>query len=344
MTALLVVIGLLLVLALTFPLWRRRVQQTKWGVLLAYFVHSIIRRLGIGTTQVGFQPPGDLSRLDDDLRRIHRTFEVIRQQLGIQPTDLVGKRYLEVGSGANIGVGLLLAVHGCSEVVCLEKFVPFQQTEYMRQLYLRLRDGLSPAHQSAFDEIIDLTTEVKLLGDRVRFVRQSIIDPDLSFPDAYFDYISSCAVLMEIHEIDTVFAQLDRILKPGGQMTHTIDLSDYGMFSNRGYHKLEALTVPDWIYRICTASEGLSNRRLKDYYQDVMKRYSYEGGLVVQWTLFAERPYDPPLEVLEKGKHYGERELAYVAEIRPRLLPKYRALPDEDLIVSGIIMNAKKPM
>ncbi len=50
-----------------------------------------------------------------------------------------------------------------------------------------------------------------------------------------------------------------------------------------------------------------------------------------------------PREQLRRGEDYSQDTLAALASIRPRLLPRYRAMSDEDLMVQGIVYVARKP-
>ena len=69
-----------------------------------------------------------------------------------------------------------------------------------------------------------------------------------------------------LYTVEALAAYLDH-LRPGGYLLHKIDLRDYGMFTKYGYHPLEFLTVPDFVYRQMVESAGQPNRYLVDYYR-----------------------------------------------------------------------------
>ena len=77
-----------------------------------------------------------------------------------------------------------------------------------------------------------------------------------------FDMIVSNAVIEEIYDPTPIFKAQSELLRPGGVMVHRIDLRDYGMFSKYGFHALEFLTVPEWIYRHMVEGSGQPDRRL----------------------------------------------------------------------------------
>ena len=105
-------------------------------------------------------------------------------------------------------------------------------------------------------------------------------------------------------------------------MLHQVDLSDYGMFTSRGFPAQEFLTVPDWLYSEMTKHSGGPNRRLADYYRHQLR--TYEHTITVTHTYSGTSPQA-------------------VEEIRPRLLPRYQSLSAADLLTHGVFLNARKP-
>jgi len=121
-----------------------------------------------------------------------------------------------------------------------------------------------------------------------------------------------------------------------------IDLRDYGMFSKHGFHPLEFLTVPDSVYRYMVESVGQPNRKLVDYYRDRMASLGYSSSIYTTWILGQSSPPRKFRTDLRRGEDYSDDSLALVRAIRPRLLPRYQKLADEDLIVQSIILAAEK--
>src|SRR5262249_54880083 len=151
---------------------------------------------------------------------------------------------------------LLFAADGASYAVGIDKFVPFQTGPYYQQYYARLRDTLSPSQQTLYDRA--LRQDGLVLNTSVaQFVYKrdlpGIVN-DLG-PESY-DLIVSNAVLEEIYDPTPVLLAQGQLLRPGGLWVHMIDLRDYGMFSKHGFHPLEFLTVPDWVYRRMVEGSG----------------------------------------------------------------------------------------
>ncbi|MEO7649512.1 MAG: methyltransferase domain-containing protein, partial [Bryobacteraceae bacterium] len=244
--------------------------------------------------------------------------------------------------GENLGVALRFLSAGARRVVCLEKFVPFQNNAYTRDLYLALREQLPQEQRARFDAAVDLSKDVKLNETRLQYLRRGVEEAEVLTQKSSFDFVVSNAVLEEVYDTDAAFAAMDSVLKPGGYSLHKIDLRDYGMFTNQGFHPLEFLTIPDGIYRYMSESVGQPNRRLADYYRNTMARLGYRTTVFT--TVVLGRP-DLPLHkvTLQKGVDYTDTELDLIRRIRPRLLERYRSLPDEDLLVAGIFLMARKP-
>jgi hypothetical protein len=126
-------------------------------------------------------------------------------------------------------------------------------------------------------------------------------------------------------------------------MLHKIDLRDYGIFSGKGWHPLTFLTIPDWIYRLMTSDSAEPNRRMINDYRKKLNELGYEATLHIT-RVIGENANGPAHGTrLTHGVDYSDATLALIDEIRPRLLARYQAMPDEELMVSGIFVVAKKP-
>src|SRR5688500_1187585 len=115
--------------------------------------------------------------------------EVAEMVAGI---DLAGKRVLDVGSGLG-GVDILLAgKHGVAEVIGID--VEQQLVEAARALI-----------------------SAKGLTERVTF---QLVEPGpLPFPDGSFDLVFSKDAMVHIEDKATLYAEVLRVLRPGGWFT-----------------------------------------------------------------------------------------------------------------------------
>jgi hypothetical protein len=126
-------------------------------------------------------------------------------------------------------------------------------------------------------------------------------------------------------------------------MVHQVDFSDLGLFSGHGAHPLTFLTVPDRLYRAMGSQLGLSNRVLPGGYRDTLARLGYEVQVKVTKIRGEHDRLPAPSAELVSGRDFGERHAERVEQIRPRLLPRYRSLPVQELVSEAALIVARKP-
>lgn len=285
-------------------------------------------------------------RIEESLEYIRRVFQDYFQYGRLSGQDIEGKILLELGPGDNAGVALMFLAHGARRVYCLDKFYPIRDPERERRIYQELRKQLDPEQRRRFDDAIQLEPELVANPEKLELIHgRAAGEADRVFAARQFDIIFSRAVLEEVFDTDGVFAALDQILRPGGVLLHKIDLGDYGAFSQAGIHPLEFLTIPDWIYR-WIADDGRPNRRTLHYYRSKMKELHYTAEIFLSEVIGRNggcRPVAGRKTRLEKDADYEDWHLELVREIRPRLAAPFRHLDDEDLLVAGIFLVARKP-
>ena len=123
-----------------------------------------------------------------------------------------GFTVLEVGTGATNGSCYELAAQGAERAISLEPFVALNSAADAEQMAL---SGMRREELAA--RVQRLTSIAEL-------------------PDASVDCILSNSVLEHVTDLDTLFAQLTRVLRPGGFMLHIVDYRDH--FFRYPYHFL----------------------------------------------------------------------------------------------------------
>lgn len=255
--------------------------------------------------------------------------------------SLQGKRILELGPGDNLGVALKFLAAGAASVVCLDRFYSKRDTEHEREIYKALRERLSFEEQSRFDQAVTLSDTVQFNPERLQSVYGVSLEgfaEKLANDHEKFDLILSCAVLEEIYDPDPVFAAMDRLLAPGGNLVHVIDLGDYGMFRSQGMHPLTFLTISESIYKRMASDSGLPNRKRLRYYVEKMKELGYQSKFFVTSVLPKGR-LEPAAEYAP-GRFNHDSNL--VAEIRNKLAGDFKNLDEEQLLIDGVLMVATK--
>jgi SAM-dependent methyltransferase len=268
---------------------------------------------------------------------------------GLTFDSLKGIRVFELGFGDNVGVALKFIAAGAKKAVCLDKYYSKRNPEQQRLIYLALRETLADDEQRRrFDEAIDLSSGAQLNAEKIQCVYGSDIENASELADIEpFDLVVSRGAIQDIYNPDAAFATMDRILKPGGFMLHKIDLSDQGMFRENGMNPLTFLTISEPVYGLMAVDSGKPNRKLMNYYRQRMESLGYAPKMLVTGIIgvgvCGKGDIHPHMEKIGLGVDYQQSTLDLVAEVRSRLIPSFKDLPDGELIVDGIFIVARKP-
>jgi hypothetical protein len=334
-----------LVAAASYPVWKPVVRGNRWFVIVSNIGLDSLRRLGLKSDQIGQDvlaaPPE--SEIAPQIARMRKVYGQYLRYSGVRQADIPGKRILELGPGFTMSVPLLFAADGASYAVGVDKFVPFQTGPYYQRYYARLRETLDPAQQARYDRAIRLK-DLALDPSIVRLVyKRDVAGMTTELGPGSYDLIVSNAVIEEIYDPTPVLLAQCELLRPGGAMVHMIDLRDYGMFSKHGFHPLEFLTIPDWVYRRMVESSGMPDRRMLSYYRAAAVRMGYASEIYVSHVLGHPDPMPEPKLEIVKGVDYTDADVSLINAIRPRLQAQFRSLPDTELLAQSIIFVAHKP-
>lgn len=257
--------------------------------------------------------------------------------------SLRGKAVLELGPGDNRGVALCFLAAGVREFVSTDRFIPFRDPDRELEILRALAASRPPEASARIGSVV--------AGDAVDFTATPFTFlPETPIEDAVavlgagrFDLIVSRAVLEHVHDLSAAFDAMDRLLVPGGTMVHEVDLDDHGLFTGGGHNPLTFLTIGDRAYRwMGEESAGLPNRARIDWYEQQMRRLGYDAAFRVTHTVGSGDGLTPHPPLADWSP--GEDDLATVAAIRSRVLPRFRSVSDRDLAIAGFMLVAQKPV
>lgn len=166
-----------------------------------------------------------------------------RRRLGAylgRPWPLPGRRVLELGPGADLGVGLLLLHLGVARYDALDvhRLAASAPPAFYDRLLARLEipTGLPPeleADRPAADaggERPELERQLALAlrgdGDRLHYVCRPEFDPAV-FGDRTIDLVVSQAAFEHFDDVPAVVRGLSKVVKPGGLLVAEIDLQTH---------------------------------------------------------------------------------------------------------------------
>jgi len=202
---------------------------------------------------------------------------------------------------------------------------------------------LNDVKRQIFDEVVNLDEGVVGNAQKLLHVYGTgIEEAEKIFKPESFDFIVSRAVLEHLYDTDAAFSAMNRLLIPGGYMIHKIDFRDHGLFSDK-HHPLTFLSIPTSIYKLMSYDSGKPNRRLINYYRQKMIELAYDTKLFITAIVGSESEILPHKQVVTFGVDYFDSTVSLLNQIRPRLQTEFREMSDEDLMVSGIFLAARKP-
>jgi SAM-dependent methyltransferase len=317
-------------------------------MLVAYKIYhnwQFKRRFASGNTESLHGSTHSHIPLNDSLAYINNQFDDYLRYGELTPDRLRGARIFELGFGDNIGVALKFLANGVSQVVCLDKFYSKRDKEQERKIYQALRETLSDEERRRFDEAVDLSDGITPNPDQIKCIYGVDIEnaEELKTIEP-FDFVISRGAIQDIFEPDAAFAAMHRILKPGGLMLHKIDLSDQGMFREYGMNPLTFLTIPDSVYRLMAEGSGKPNRKKMSYYRNLLEALGYDVKILVTDIIGRGGRGDlsPHKESIAQGVDYSDETMSLVTEIRPKLSANFKEMTDEELLVDGIFVIARK--
>jgi SAM-dependent methyltransferase len=268
--------------------------------------------------------------LQQSLDYIDTVFDDYLRYGELRPADLERRRVLELGPGDNYGVALRFLASGAEHVVCVDRFATRRDDAQQDEIYEALRERLG----------VGATPD----PERLRVIEGVAVEEvDELLEASSVDIIVSRAVLEHLYDLDAAFAAMDQVLAPGGLMLHKVDFRDHGMFSDTGANPLTFLTIGERTYRLMSEHSGRPNRRLIDWYRAKLEGLGYDSRVLVTHLVGREEELTPHVEEAKLDPSSEARSLDLVSSIRPKLQPRFRALDDRDLGVSGVFIVARKP-
>jgi SAM-dependent methyltransferase len=147
----------------------------------------------------------------EKVRRVKRLLRQVRQR-GLK---LEGARVLDVGCGPAIDSLLVAALAPGVEVVGIDLDLPLRNNDQNGRMLRHLaREALAE---------VGLEGDIDAAMARLPVRTEAMDATAMSFGDATFDFCWSEAALEHITPLDTCFAEMSRVLRPGALAYHKVD-------------------------------------------------------------------------------------------------------------------------
>ena len=291
----------------------------------------------IGSTHRGFS-------LQESVSYINTVYDDYLRYGGLGKADLAGKNILEIGPGDNLGVALKFIAAGAAKVVCIDRIYPSRDKRQQYKIYMALRDCLGPGEKKRFDSAITLRDgKARFHDDKIKYVHGvDIKDADKVIKGENFDIIISRAALEHVYDIDSAIGVMDRYLRRGGYHMHKVDLRDHEMFTRDGYNPFFFLTIPAFTWGLMTKHCGKPNRKRADYFEKKFKELGYDYDVWITHLMTRTDEIMPHKKQITKVIDYNSEDIKIIDMIRSGLSAEFKQLSDENLLIGGIFIVARK--
>lgn len=318
---------------------KRLIKKSKYLIILRAILHGHGIKTRSGTAHKAMT-------LEQSLDYINRVFTDYMLYADLKYSDLKDKVVLEVGPGDNLGVALKFIAKGAQKIVCCDRFFSERDNNQQLEIYKALLESMNPDERERARQAIVISDHTfSFCNDKIDYVYGiSVEEAYKHFPKQSFDLIVSRAVLEHIYDSDQAIKSMHKLLKDNGLLIHKVDLRDHKIFSGAGMSELEFLTVPDFLWRWISPHGGKVNRNRIDFYRNNLSMLNYEYRLLTTHIVGHDYDMTPYKIDIEEGIDYTEKDLEEVFRIKPRMIKRFRALPEEDLLITGIfLVGRKKP-
>jgi SAM-dependent methyltransferase len=210
-------------------------------------------------------------------------WEAALKERGFGDSPFLDQRILELGPGADLGVGLLLAAKGAKSYVAFDKNP--------------LADRAPRALHKAIVESIEYPEARKRAADALKAYEAKkpttvIFKQDSSFsfswiPDASVDLIVSNAAFEHFDNVPRVLREVARVLAPGGVLCAHVDLQTHTRVL-RDRDPLNLYRYPAWVLRLAKFS-GIPNRVRPHVYEEVLSKLGFSPVSIIPVTQMKEK-------------------------------------------------------
>lgn len=231
--------------------------------------------------------------------------------------SLKGQSILELGPGADLGVGLILLAKGAKKYHALDRHSLVYSAP--KQFYQELFQGLEEARDGADVDTLRTQLEMTLNGnnDRLDYVVRKDFDV-MTFKGQDIDMVLSQAAFEHFNDIGQVFAKLGSVVRRGAVMVAEVDLQTHTRWI-READPLNIYRYSDFIYNLFKFP-GSPTRVTPSEYKTLLQNNGWQN---VQIT---------PLVVLEDE---------YMSRIQHTLNQRFHNRNDDMKILSMMICATK---
>lgn len=319
--------------------WLKRFPAAK---ISAYIVEDFIKGLKLSLGRIASSSGSTHSRGQSEDESIAYIENVIKTYKKIGNIENFSGTVAELGPGDSAGVAMLLRGEGCTQVDLIDRYYSDRDLEQQGKIYQLLANKHNLNHLKT----TDFWDEQKIAGINWKTgqAAEDYFSQCAQQKEPSYDFILSCAVLEHLYDPLDCLEQMVKCLKPGGQMLHTIDFRDHGMFTPI-QHELFYLQIPTSFYGMATRNAGRPNRVLTHRYQQLLEQLKQqeliEYSILVDYLVDVGK-IDPPQKFADIASDKQKQAINFVEEHRQNFASEFDGADSQDLAISGIFLRVIK--
>jgi len=321
-----------------YSTFRRRVKSATAGHFwLRYLLHAGYRALCAGTLVLTARTFSGSSHARNSVEQaIGYITSVFGTYKAAAAVERFHGRVAEIGPGDSCGVGLMFLADGCEKVDLLDRFFSLRNERHQRainRVLVQRFPQLTPALRNQdFSE--------SSFANLNRHYRKRAAAETFFETNKFYDFIVSCSVFEHLYDPMLALSAAASALNPGGVMLHSVDCRDHEQFS-QDFHELKFLELPPSLYAPLKWGGGPNRVRLSSYVE-VLRRQALDFTIYITALAGVPEPIPGGTILQEIPGSMLDASRQYISKVRHRLAKPFRDMSDEDLMVTGFLLVARK--
>jgi hypothetical protein len=305
--------------------WTRYLALALWLPLRAVLA-VVTGRTRAGSTHASID-------FDESLKYVTRVFDDYRIVAGV---DRFQGKIAEIGSGDSCGVALMFLAHGCEHIDLIDRFFSPRNDSRQREIN---RIIVSQHPELGSRCINDIYSESSFHGLERYYGENAAAETFFRNHNEYSAVVSR-AVFEHLYDPLAAIALSAKALVSGGIMVHFVDCRDHGLFSTH-FHELKFLELPALLYSPLKWRGNPNRIRLSSYVQ-ALKQAPVEYSIYVRHLagVSIELPECTAFDQIDKS--LLAESYSYVRSVRRRLARPFSQMDDQDLMVQGFAIYARR--
>ncbi|NJN29043.1 MAG: class I SAM-dependent methyltransferase [Synechococcales cyanobacterium RM1_1_8] len=216
--------------------------------------------------------------VDYDITTVDHWLSHLAQYCPAQ-SSIKGKKILELGPGADLGIALYLLALGAEQYNALDvhNLVERVSPQFYDQLFERLQrqDGLEFSSSELREALEKATSRA---GHRLNYVCREDFDIAASFEPGSLDLVFSQAAFEHFDDVDRMAQQLGEVVKPGGMLIAEVDLMTHSRWI-REKDPNNIYRYNDGLYNLFYF-KGIPNRVRPNFYRECLLKHGWKEVLL----------------------------------------------------------------